>query len=93
MNSGTRFLILGTDAPVEVGRVKKMVKAARANGSQVIDSRVFMSLIGVKPPKGAAPPNYASVNLGPAEDDGSAPKDGDAGAAPEAKEQPKKEGK
>ena len=94
MNSGTKFLILGSDAPVEVGRIKKMIKTARANGTQVIDSRVFMSLIGVKPPKGAAPPNYASVNLGPAEDDGSAPKDGAEAPmpppAPDAKE-PKKE--
>jgi hypothetical protein len=96
MNSGTKFLILGTDAPVEVGRIKKMVKTARANGTQVIDSRVFMSLIGVKPPRNAAPPNYASVNLGPAEDDGTAPKEGDAAPmpppAPDAKE-PKKEDK
>jgi hypothetical protein len=63
MNSGTRFLILGTDVP-EVGQVKAMMKAARTNGSQLIDSRVFMSLIGIKPPKGAAAPNYAAVNLG-----------------------------
>ena len=63
MNSGTRFLILGTDVP-EVGQVKAMMKVAKTNGTQMIDSRVFMSLIGIKPPKGAAPPNYVAVNLG-----------------------------
>jgi hypothetical protein len=63
MNSGTRFLILGTDAP-NVGAIKKMVDTAKINGSQLIDARMFMSLIGIKPPKGAAPPNYAGVNLG-----------------------------
>jgi hypothetical protein len=64
MNSGTRFLILGTDAPTGVGAIEEMVQAAKENGSQIIDSRVFMGLIGIKPPKGAAPPNYPGVNLG-----------------------------
>jgi hypothetical protein len=71
MNSGTRFLILGPDAP-DVGKIKTMKEAAKTNGSQLIDARVFMSLIGIKPPKGAATPNYASVNLG---SEGAAPKD------------------
>jgi hypothetical protein len=92
MNSGTRFLIVGTGAPVEVGRIKKMIKKAKDNGIQVIDSRMFLSLIGSKPPRNPAPPNYTSVNLGPAEDDGATPKEGDA-AAPDAKEPPKKEDK
>ena len=85
MNYGTRFLILGTDVP-EVGQVKEMIKTAKTNGTQLIDSRVFMSLIGIKPPKGAAPPNYPSVNLGT---------DGPAAAKePEAKDpmaEPKKD--
>jgi hypothetical protein len=86
MNSGTRFLILGTGAPVEVGGIKTMVKKAKENGVQIIDARAFMSLIGVKPPRNPATPNYASVNLGQ-------PEEGDAAtppAAPDAKE-PKKE--
>jgi len=90
MTSGTRFLILGADAPVEVGRVKTMVKAAKTNGSQIIDSRVFMSLIGIKPPRNATPPNYPGVNLGPAEDTPAAPKEGDAPMPPA---EPKKEDK
>ena len=96
MNSGTKFLILGSEAPVEVGGIKTMVKKAKENGTQIIDSRVFMSLIGVKPPKNALPPNYPGVNLGTSEDGGAAPKEGDAApmppAAPDAKE-PKKEDK
>jgi len=86
MNSGTKFLILGTDAPVEVGGIKTMVKKAKENGTQIIDSRVFMSLIGVKPPRNPAAPNYPGVNLGTSEDAGAAPKEGDAAApAPDAK--------
>jgi hypothetical protein len=91
MNSGTRFLLLGTGAPVEVGGIKTMVNKAKANGVQVLDARVFMSLIGVKPPHNPATPNYASVNLGQTEEGGAA-KEGDAAnppAAPDAKE-PKK---
>lgn len=87
MNSGTRLLILGTDVPVEVGRVKTMVKAARTNGTQLIDSRVFMSLIGVKPPKGATPPNYAGVNLGPSEETPAAPKEGEPPMPPADKKE------
>jgi hypothetical protein len=97
MNSGTKFLILGSEAPVEVGGIKTMVKKAKENGTQIIDSRVFMSLIGVKPPRNAAPPNYPGVNLGTSEDAGAPAKDGDAApmppAAPDAKDQPKKEDK
>jgi len=63
ITSATRFLILGTDAP-EIGAIKKMVRQAKTSGSQQVDARTFMSLIGVKPPKGAAPPNYPGVNLG-----------------------------
>jgi hypothetical protein len=97
MNSGTKFLILGSEAPVEVGGIKTMVKKAKENGTQIIDSRVFMSLIGVKPPRNAAPPNYPGVNLGTSEDAGAPAKEGDAApkppAAPDGKDQPKKEDK
>jgi hypothetical protein len=75
MNSGTKFLILGPDAPVEVGQLKKMVTTAKTNGSQIIDSRVFMTLIGVKPPRNPAAPNYPGVNLGT--DDAPAPMGGE----------------
>jgi len=75
MNTGTRFLILGTEAP-EIGKIKTMVKQAKTNGSQLIDARMFMSLIGIKPPRGAAPPSYASVNLGTA-DEAPAAKEGE----------------
>jgi len=80
MNSGTRFLILGPDAP-DVGKIKTMKDAAKTNGTQLIDARVFMSLIGIKPPRGAATPNYASVNLG---SEAAAPKDAADPMAPAA---------
>jgi hypothetical protein len=84
MNSGTRFLILGSDAP-DVGQIKAMKREAATNGTQLIDARVFMSLIGAKPPKNPAPPLYTSVNLG--EDNAAAPpaaKEGDNPPMPPA---------
>lgn len=63
IDTGTKFLILGQDAPM-IGNLKKMVDKAGRTGTQLIDSRVFMTLIGMKPPRNAAPPVYASVNLG-----------------------------
>jgi hypothetical protein len=59
----TKFLIVGSDAPL-VGNVKAMVDDAKAKGVQLIDARMFLNLIGVKPPKGAAPPAYSQVELG-----------------------------
>jgi hypothetical protein len=76
MNAGTRFLILGPEAP-NVGAIKKMMDTAKTNGTQLIDARMFMNLIGIKPPSHALPPNYPSVNLG-TDNDAAAPKEGEA---------------
>jgi hypothetical protein len=87
MSTATRFLIIGSDAPA-IGNLKKMVGQAKELGVQQIDARLFLNLIGVKPPRHPAPPAYAGVNLGPA--DGSGPaKDGDMPPMPPA--EPKKE--
>ncbi len=63
MDYRTKFLVLGTDAPM-VGNVKLMVDEANKKSVQVIDARKFLNLIGVKPPSGSAPPAYATVNIG-----------------------------
>jgi hypothetical protein len=59
----TKFLILGTDAPL-VGNVKKMVDLAKEKGIQTIDARRFLTLIGVKPPQRPANPEYQKFQLG-----------------------------
>lgn len=59
----TKFLIIGSDAPI-VGNVRVMIDQAKEKGVQLIDARMFLNLIGVKPPRGAAPPAYTTVNLG-----------------------------
>lgn len=59
----TKFLIVGSDAPI-VGNVKKMMDQAKEKGVQLIDARMFLNLIGVKPPKNPAPPAYTTVTLG-----------------------------
>jgi hypothetical protein len=59
----TKFLIIGSDAP-QVGNVAKMMEQAKEKGVQMIDARMFLSLIGVKPPKNPAPPAYTTVTLG-----------------------------
>jgi hypothetical protein len=59
----TKFLIIGSDAPL-VGNVKVMIDQAKAKSVQLIDARMFLSLIGVKPPKNPAPPAYTTVTLG-----------------------------
>jgi len=63
MTTATRFLVIGSDAP-SVGNLRKMVADAKELGVQQIDARLFLNLIGVKPPKNPAPPAYTSVNLG-----------------------------
>jgi hypothetical protein len=63
LNVGTRFLILGTDAPM-VGNVKKMVDQANKLNVPIVDARRFLALIGIKPPKNPAPPAYSGVTLG-----------------------------
>ncbi|HJZ94408.1 MAG TPA: hypothetical protein VKE40_26325 [Gemmataceae bacterium] len=82
----TKFLILGTDAPL-VGNVKKMVDEAREKGIQTIDARRFLSLIGVKPPRNPAAPEYNRFQLGGEGSKNSG--DPDAPVAP--KEEPKKD--
>src|SRR5439155_3398832 len=59
----TKFLIVGSDAPL-VGNVKKMIDQAKEKSVQLIDARMFLNLIGVKPPRNPAPPAYTMVNLG-----------------------------
>jgi hypothetical protein len=59
----TKFLIIGSDAPI-VGNVKTMIDQAKEKGVQLIDARMFLNLIGVKPPKNPAAPAYATVTLG-----------------------------
>jgi len=59
----TKFLIIGSDAP-QVGNVAVMIKQAKEKGVQLIDARMFLNLIGVKPPKNPAPPAYTTVQLG-----------------------------
>ena len=70
MDFRTKFLVIGSDAPMR-GNVKKMIEEAKEKGVQVIDARKFLNLIGVKPPAGPAAPAYTTVNLG----GGEAPKD------------------
>jgi cell division protein FtsB len=83
----TKFLIVGTDAPL-VGKVKEMVETAKEKGIQTIDARRFLALIGVKPPKSPAVPEYSKVQLG---GDGSKnPGDPDAPPMP-PKDEPKKD--
>jgi hypothetical protein len=77
----TKFLIVGSDAPV-VGNVKTMVDQAKEKAVQLIDARMFLHLIGVKPPKNPAPPAYSSVTLG--KEGALAPKDPDAPVPPPA---------
>lgn len=91
MDTRTKFLIVGTDAPL-VGGVKTMIEAAKKNGVMLIDARVFLHLIGVKPPKAPAAPAYTTVNLGG--EGAAAPKDGEVPMPPVVdpkKEEPKKE--
>lgn len=93
MNTRTKFLIVGTDAPL-VGGVKTMIEAAKKNGVMLIDARVFLHLIGVKPPKAPAAPAYTTVNLGTGDSAPAAPKDGEVPMPPVVdpkKEDPKKE--
>jgi hypothetical protein len=59
----TKFLIIGSDAP-QVGNVKVMMDQAKEKGVQLIDARMFLALIGIKPPKNPAPPAYTTVTLG-----------------------------
>src|SRR5262245_47699930 len=82
----TKFLILGTDAPL-VGNVKKMVDEAKEKGIQTIDARRFLALIGVKPPRNPAAPEYNRYQLGGEGSKNSG--DPDAPVAP--KEEPKKD--
>lgn len=59
----TKFLIVGADAP-QIGGVAKMMQQAKEKGVQLIDARMFLNLIGVKPPRHPAPPAYTMVNIG-----------------------------
>jgi len=59
----TKLLIIGSDAPL-VGGVKTMINQAHEKNVKLIDARMFLALIGVKPPKNPAPPAYSSVTLG-----------------------------
>ena len=59
----TKFLIIGSDAPL-VGNVAVMIKQAKEKGVQLIDGRMFLNLIGIKPPTKPAPPAYTTVSLG-----------------------------
>ncbi|HEX3147944.1 MAG TPA: hypothetical protein VHR66_07655 [Gemmataceae bacterium] len=86
MTTATRFLIIGSDAP-PVGNLAAMMKQAKELGVQLIDARLFLNLIGVKPPKNPVPPAYTSVNLGI--DPTAAPKNDDA-PMPPAVPDPKK---
>jgi hypothetical protein len=82
----TKFLIIGSDAPI-VGNVKVMMAQAKEKGVQLIDARMFLALIGVKPPKNPAAPLYSGVTLG---GEGSKNVDPEAPMPPPA---PKDEGK
>lgn len=90
----TKFLIVGSDAPL-VGGVKAMVAEAEKKGVQQIDARMFLNLIGVKPPRNPAPPAYSSPNIKLGGEGALAPKDPDAAPMPPAvdpkKDEPKKE--
>jgi hypothetical protein len=59
----TKLLIIGSDAPL-VGGVKTMIAQANEKNVKLIDARMFLALIGVKPPKNPAPPAYSTVTLG-----------------------------
>lgn len=63
MDFRTKFLVIGSDAPMR-GNIVEMIKDAKEKGVQVIDARKFLYLIGVKPPQGAAPPAYTEVEVG-----------------------------
>jgi len=96
MTTGTRFLIIGSDAPA-IGNLKKMVAQGKELGVQQIDARLFLNLIGVKPPRHPAPPAYSGVNLGTPGEVGGA-KEGDAPMPPAVPDpkggaEPKKEDK
>jgi len=82
----TKLLIIGSDAPL-VGNVKVMIQQAKEKGVQLIDARMFLALIGIKPPKNPAPPEYSRVTLG---GEGSKNFDPEAPMPPAA---PKDEGK
>jgi len=82
----TKLLIIGSDAPI-VGNVKVMMQQAKEKGVQMIDARMFLALIGIKPPKNPAPPEYGRVTLG---GEGSKNVDPEAPMPPAA---PKDEGK
>jgi len=88
MDFRTKFLVIGSDAPMR-GNIVEMLKDAKEKGVQVIDARKFLSLIGVKPPQGAAPPAYTEVNVGGGVDLKN-PKDPDAVPMPPAVD-PKKQ--
>jgi len=59
----TKLLIIGSDAPL-VGGVKTMIAQAQEKNVKTVDARMFLALIGVKPPKNPAPPAYNTVTLG-----------------------------
>jgi len=59
----TKLLIIGSDAPL-VGNVKVMIAQAKEKGVQLIDARMFLALIGIKPPRNPAAPAYNTVTLG-----------------------------
>jgi hypothetical protein len=59
----TKLLIIGSDAPL-VGGVKTMINQAHEKNVKLIDARMFLALIGVKPPRNPAPPAYNTVTLG-----------------------------
>ncbi|HKA06226.1 MAG TPA: hypothetical protein VKD71_03145 [Gemmataceae bacterium] len=88
----TKLLIIGSDAPI-VGNVKVMMQQAKEKNVQLIDARMFLALIGIKPPKNPAPPAYSTVTLG---GEGSKNVDPDAPMPPaapkdEKKDEPKKD--
>jgi hypothetical protein len=85
LDFGTRLLILGSDVPL-VGNVKKMVDEAKAKNIPMVDVRRFLNLVGVRPPRNPAPPEYTRVTLGR---EGILNKDPEAPPAPPA--DPKKD--
>jgi hypothetical protein len=87
LDYSTKLLILATGAPL-VGEVKKMVDRAKELNVPIVDSRRFLTLIGVRSPENPAPPEYTRVTLG---GEGSKNVDPEAPAPPVA--DPKKDDK
>jgi len=92
MNLRTKFMIIGTDAPI-TGKIAEMQKRAKELGVQQIDAARFLALIGIKPPANPAPPAYNTRGIELGKDEYGLDKDKPAADPKAPAGDPKKEDK